>query len=284
MKIGHELSTLSLSPLTPYHFVVAGESPYVRVFSVCGALEPHRPQIRQGYLFDRRQVGRVLQEEWGMASQASEDLTTCVRRFGRVGKTSSGQSWRRRDHITGARMSNGNGHEVNPARTHVLYPKSPNYMRFRFSYVRFETSDLLPIQTNRTLAYSGDGIYLYSTRDDPDIKDSVASEASPLLSPNIKRRKLEDVKDDDCAFDAMDEDIDEYEAMSFDPGEVTDEDGDENEDGDDDEDDDDEIHDIFRVDEPDYHPHVPVILPRKRYLGARNVATIKDGRHSCLVS
>jgi hypothetical protein len=30
VKVNHELSTMSLSPLTPYQFVVAGEAPYVR--------------------------------------------------------------------------------------------------------------------------------------------------------------------------------------------------------------------------------------------------------------
>lgn len=34
----HSLSSISLSPLTPYQFVVAGESPYVRV----GVLSTHR--------------------------------------------------------------------------------------------------------------------------------------------------------------------------------------------------------------------------------------------------
>jgi len=33
VKVNHELSTLALSPLTPYQFVVAGESPYVRLDS-----------------------------------------------------------------------------------------------------------------------------------------------------------------------------------------------------------------------------------------------------------
>jgi len=31
VKLPHDLSTLALSPLTPYQFVVAGESPYVRI-------------------------------------------------------------------------------------------------------------------------------------------------------------------------------------------------------------------------------------------------------------
>lgn len=32
VDIGHELSALSLSPLVPYQFVVAGEGPYVRPY------------------------------------------------------------------------------------------------------------------------------------------------------------------------------------------------------------------------------------------------------------
>jgi len=31
VKLPHELSTLALSPLTPYQFVVAGEAPYVHI-------------------------------------------------------------------------------------------------------------------------------------------------------------------------------------------------------------------------------------------------------------
>jgi hypothetical protein len=31
VKLPHDLSTLALSPLTPYQFVVAGEAPYVRI-------------------------------------------------------------------------------------------------------------------------------------------------------------------------------------------------------------------------------------------------------------
>lgn len=66
----------------------------------------------QGYLFDRRQAGRILQEEWGMVPRAGEnELTTCVRRFGRL-KGASDERNARSEHITGARMSTYNGHEV----------------------------------------------------------------------------------------------------------------------------------------------------------------------------
>ena len=109
VKVNHELSTLALSPLTPYHFVVAGESPYV-----CSliSLRSHLGHLLQGFLFDRRQTGRYLKEEWGMVPAPGEDdLTTCVRRFGRTSKRSR-QSGLLHGHITGARMSAENGHEV----------------------------------------------------------------------------------------------------------------------------------------------------------------------------
>ncbi|KAH9853471.1 WD40 repeat-like protein [Lenzites betulinus] len=90
VQLDHELSTLSLSPLTPYQFVVAGASPY-------------------GYLFDRRHAGRHFREEWGQPP-SQDEITTCVRRFGR---TTRGRHERRGlEHITGARMASSNGHEV----------------------------------------------------------------------------------------------------------------------------------------------------------------------------
>ncbi|KAG7096934.1 hypothetical protein E1B28_004333 [Marasmius oreades] len=88
LNVEHELSTLALSPLTPYQLVVAGSSPY-------------------GYLFDRRYTGRILQEEWGLRPNG---VTTCVRRFGRP--EGSRRQVMHREHITGARMASENGHEV----------------------------------------------------------------------------------------------------------------------------------------------------------------------------
>ncbi|PWN24928.1 WD40 repeat-like protein [Jaminaea rosea] len=64
------LYTLSLSPLQPWLFAVAGMSPYA-------------------YLYDRRMAGRVLEDEWGAAASTSSSSSTtdpllarCVRRFG----------------------------------------------------------------------------------------------------------------------------------------------------------------------------------------------------------
>ncbi|KAI0732902.1 WD40 repeat-like protein [Fomitopsis betulina] len=90
VKVDHDLSSIALSPLTPYQFVVAGESPY-------------------GHLFDRRYAGRILKEEWGVPPN-SHDVTTCVRRFGRA-KRRPGES-RGYEHVTGVRMATTNGDEV----------------------------------------------------------------------------------------------------------------------------------------------------------------------------
>lgn len=89
VALPHDLSALALSPLSPFMFVVAGESPY-------------------GYLFDRRQVGRTLRAEWGM-SCTDEHYVTCVRRFGRPELEGIGRGV---EHITGARMAQTNGDEV----------------------------------------------------------------------------------------------------------------------------------------------------------------------------
>ncbi|KAH8105844.1 WD40 repeat-like protein [Cristinia sonorae] len=90
VQLDHPLSTLALSPLTPYQFVVAGESQY-------------------GYLFDRRHTGRRIMAEWGVPLE-SDSVTTCVRRLGRAAK-GSGET-RGYEHVTGARMASNNGHEV----------------------------------------------------------------------------------------------------------------------------------------------------------------------------
>lgn len=62
----------------------------------------------QGYLFDRRQVGRVLEAEWGQPCM-DESVVTCVRRFGRSHR---GLRESRGDHISGVRMAQTNSHEV----------------------------------------------------------------------------------------------------------------------------------------------------------------------------
>jgi hypothetical protein len=54
-------------------------------------------------------VGRSLEAEWAMKPDM-KNFTTCVRRFGRKSRP-RGQR-RGYEHVTGARMSGTNGHEV----------------------------------------------------------------------------------------------------------------------------------------------------------------------------
>ncbi|KAF7352760.1 WD repeat protein iqw1 [Mycena venus] len=208
IKLDFELSALSISPLTPFQFVVAGDSP-------------------QGYLFDRRQVGRFLMEERGMVENG---MTHCIRRFGRP--TGAVEFDGIREHITGARMSSQNGHEV-------------------------------------LLSYHADAVYLYSTRDDPAEEDSGSSSLlSSLLSTNdssmpVPSKRPRDGSSlntyDDMDLDDMDRDIDDHAS-----------------------DDEDQGSDLFRnLDKyvsqtREAYSGVPLVLPRRRFAGARNVATIKD--------
>jgi len=230
-RVDHELSTLAFSPLTPYQFVVAGESPY-------------------GLLFDRRQAPRVFREEWGVPPDPN-DVTTCVRRFGRLARGPGERTGY--EHITGAKMSASNGHEV-------------------------------------LMSYSSDAVYLYSTRDEP--RTSGSPGPSSLLEPNRKRRRTksalspedvqlasedgpssdmdmlmeedierilsEDISEDRPIFDAdatlltgPDQDEDEMEGES-----------------------DDEEEQGREYSEPSVG--APVILPRLRFAGACSVQTVKD--------
>ncbi|PPQ98558.1 hypothetical protein CVT24_004049 [Panaeolus cyanescens] len=123
VDMGFELSTISVSPLTPYQFVVAGDSPH-------------------GYLYDRRHLRRVIEAEWGAIPQAGKGATTCVRKFSRPkADTTSSVPVFLRDHITGSRISKSNGHEV-------------------------------------LLSFSGDGVYIFSTKDDSSDDGSMKRGAS----------------------------------------------------------------------------------------------------------
>ncbi|KAL6299681.1 WD40 repeat-like protein [Sparassis latifolia] len=221
VRLDHELSTLALSPLTPYQFIVAGESPF-------------------GYLFDRRHAGRFLEEEWGMVPN-SDNVTTCVRRFGRA---AHGPAERRgHEHITGAKMASSNGHEAT--------------------------------------AYSGDAVYLYSTRDEPRSSsksghDSIVSpntNANPAQNPStIIGERHEAVLGPDTDV-RMEEDIEqlltEHGLIPDAPSSPLTGPGEDQEDGSDDEDD-----VAYPADE--VFSNVPIILPRARFAGACNVETVKD--------
>ncbi|KAH9943437.1 WD40 repeat-like protein [Epithele typhae] len=239
VQLSHELSSISLSPMTPYQFVVAGASPY-------------------GYLFDRRHSGRLLQAEWGQ-SPASDELTTCVRRFGR--NTRGPHERKGHEHITGTRMASTNGFEV-------------------------------------LLSYSADAIYLYSTLDDPP-PTSMAPLDSSVLRPNRKRdsrrtsdgaSNTSDVGISQSRRDAMmEEDIERIladsgnhssraeneclplleDSMEEDDPDVRPE-NEEDDDNDDDEDGEEEAEGDKR------YSGVDTLLPRSRFSGVCNVETVKD--------
>lgn len=90
VKVPHALNALTSSPLTPWYFVVAGES-------------------KHGHLFDRRMAARNLREEWGMGDEDNDEMVTCVARFGRSAEKEEASRY---PHVTGARMARSNGHEV----------------------------------------------------------------------------------------------------------------------------------------------------------------------------
>ncbi|KAF9075760.1 WD40-repeat-containing domain protein [Rhodocollybia butyracea] len=188
LQLSHELSALATSS---FYCVVAGDSPY-------------------GYLFDRRFTGRDLQDERG---SKAEGLTTCVRRFGRPNSRTGSRSYH--EHITGARMSSENGHEV-------------------------------------LLSYSADGVYLFSTLDDPETPSS-----SSIITQNSKRRRVSE-EPEQASSSMSSENSMEIDDLMLQPETEESEEA-----------------------EPDEEPHefrpwVPVIRPQRRYAGARNVDTVKD--------
>ncbi|CAL1700680.1 unnamed protein product [Somion occarium] len=234
VEFSHSLSTLSMSPLTPYQFVVAGESPY-------------------GFLFDRRQIGRHLEEEWGMPPD-SRSVTTCVRRFGREAR-SPGES-RGYPHITGVRMASDNGHEV-------------------------------------LCSYSTDAVYLYSTRDDPHepsafqggilaSNDKGSQRPSPRQNADSEMSMQETPRrmSLDQLDTLMEQDIDHF--LSQGASESQDGEGstgsheqegvreDQDEDMVEEDDDDDEGGGA------ESFTNVPIILPCRKYTGACNIETVKD--------
>lgn len=226
VKLPHELSTIALSPLTPYQFVVGGESPYA-------------------HLFDRRHAGRYLQAEWGVPPDA-DSATTCVRRFGRRSRAKGERKGY--EHITGVRMSAWNGHEV-------------------------------------LLSYHLDGVFLYSTRDEPGISEDKRGPRS-ILTPNAKQRRLYTTKSPSSHGEPLicpDVEMiveDQLESTLADnvmnePDDQSQED-DTDSDTEDDEEDEDEDDRLFAPEDADSHQAVPVVYPRTRFTGHCNIETVKD--------
>ncbi|KAG8735375.1 hypothetical protein FRC12_018106 [Ceratobasidium sp. 428] len=161
------------------------------------------PVEMHGHLFDRRMIGRNLQDEWGAGGRLNEsdDLVTCVARFGR---DPAKEERDHHPHVTGARMAQTNGHEL-------------------------------------LLSYSGDAVYQYSIYDTPPTQgkspilpsNKVASPKRPSSQPgknqspkeptfaldellaghmdasSDEEEDEEDISDEDSDSDEMSEDGDE---------------------------------------------------------------------------
>lgn len=136
-------------------------------------------------------------------------------------------------------------------------------------------------------AFSNDGVYLYSTYDDPENEKNL--EMSGPLSLEHERRSEKGKIPELQGYDSIDIDAEsssyredngpqfaEHEGGEGRQTNSTDQDDDMT-DVDDDEYGEDYFN-LWRGDERNYLLSVPVVLPRQRYSGARNIATIKDGK------
>jgi len=246
-----------MSHLTPYNFVVAGESPYVSRMH-------HNPLIAiincpfQAYLFDRRHSGRRIQEEWGVES-SSEDLISCVRRFGRKNRNENEMPGH--EHITGSRMSQENGHEVLNLYLYYILIRKVLIIPTSCYYVGDIT--IVPTEVSYTFtAYSADGVYLYSTRDPPEqIKPSI-----PALLASNKNSPVNSNDDVSHLTRLLGEGGEGEEA------EEVEAEGEEDEETD--------------ASESSKELRLPVVLPRRKFVGACNIETVKDGEsqyESCLL-
>ncbi|KAI0723306.1 WD40 repeat-like protein [Earliella scabrosa] len=237
VHVEHSLYTLSMSPLTPYQFVVAGSSPF-------------------GYLFDRRHAGRHFQEEWGQPPD-SNGVTTCVRKFGR---RTRGQFERKDNaHVTGSRMASSNGHEVLLSySSDAIYLYSTRDDPEPTSIASRESSILPPNKRRKHRQDSpgfGSGSIATTphnelTEEEAD-RDAMMEEdierISAESSPSPNRERLDDL-------------------MNVDDEDDRPEDGDEEEEYEEDE----------ESQGDQRYKEVPTIMPRSRYDGVCNVETVKD--------
>ncbi|KAG0709673.1 WD40 repeat-like protein [Suillus ampliporus] len=272
VTLPHELSTIALSPLTPYQFVVGGESPYVRVCHLMFmGLVAILCRLRFSLIHLVGFIILTIAIPRRTCSTAGMRAVTCVQNgachlmqtvqqhaSGGFGRRSRAKGERKGyEHVTGARMSAWNGHEV-------------------------------------LLSYNSDGVFLYSTRDEPENLQEKRGPHS-ILTPNPKRRRLGTTKlPSSCGepltgpdvdmivenqleslladnVDAMDDADDELQ-----DDEEDDDDDEEGEDEDEDEEDADEDNRMFNPADADAHQAVPVVYPRMRFTGHCNVETVKD--------
>ncbi|KAG9127634.1 hypothetical protein FRC07_011378 [Ceratobasidium sp. 392] len=150
VKVPYALNALALSAITPWYFVVAGESKY-------------------GHLFDRRMIGRDMHDERGAGERlnGSNDLVTCVARFGREASREEHDSG---PHVTGARMAQTNGHEL-------------------------------------LLSYSGDAVYQYSIYDTPPIQRTSSivpnNKAKSPNRPRVRTGKSPNPEEPEAALESL---------------------------------------------------------------------------------
>jgi hypothetical protein len=130
------------------------------------------------------------------------------------------------------------------------------------------------------IAYNSDGVYLFSTRDEPESPQGSRS----ILTPNPKRRRIGTTKsppsrDEPSIYSDMEMtyQLDTLLADSDDAMDEIDEESQVDEDDEETEEDEDEDNRMFNPAEADAHQTVPVIYPRMQFTGHCNVETVKDG-------
>ncbi|KLO15698.1 WD40 repeat-like protein [Schizopora paradoxa] len=222
-KLPFDLSSLSLSPLVPYYFTVAGESPY-------------------GFLFDRRQSGRILQEEWGVPC-TTDDYVTCVRRLGR--KERARGEKKGFEHVTGTRMSQFNGHEVTYSSDAVyLYSMHDE----AHEYIETKPAPLPPNSRKRKASSNLDDVAEMVT----NLEDASSSSSSAAVDQEHENVPTSDELGDLLRHlaarsrDAVEEEDDTSDDEG--PSDV-------------------QLPKKFQS---------PIVLPQRRFAGACNVETIKD--------
>ncbi|ELU45462.1 Histone acetyltransferase SAGA, TRRAP/TRA1 component, PI-3 kinase superfamily TRA1 [Rhizoctonia solani AG-1 IA] len=183
VKTSHALSALGSSPLTPWYFVVAGES-------------------KHGHLFDRRMVGRDLKDERGDTGVKGQDLVACVARFGRDAER---EAHDRGAHVTGARMARSNGDEA--SFTYAPWLQS-TYQVYRYSI--YDTpSESTPRQTS--IVPNNDSL----ERRDANSARLKSSESSTCGSTNDDEESNQNPEEEsEGEYDSSDEDDEEMPLQS----------------------------------------------------------------------
>jgi hypothetical protein len=133
------------------------------------------------------------------------------------------------------------------------------------------------------IAYNSDGVYLYSTRDEPESPQDQQGSRS-ILAPNPKRKRV-DITSSPASYDEpltdldveMSDELDTLLADSVDAVDHIDDESQEDEEDEETDEDADEDNRMFNPADADAHQAVPVIYPRMRFSGHCNVETVKDG-------